>query len=408
MKRLNTYSYVVVNQKGKERKGVIAAVDRETASAQLKQQGLVLVSLRESSALDKEINISFLEKKPKPRDLAVFCRSFVSIVGAGVTVTKALSLLTLQTENKILKAVIEDCHERIEKGDTLAEAMSRHKDIFTDLFITLVAAGEASGSLEKSFERMAVQFEKEAKLKATIQKASVYPIIVTVVAVAVVVIMMMYVVPQFESMLTELGTELPLITVIVVNFSRFVQNWFFVILAALIAVIFAIKAYKKTGQGALLFAEIALRLPLAGDLITKTASARMARTLSTLVSSGVSLLSAIQIVSKTMTNVCFKNALEEVSDDVTMGDLLSTSLERTELFPPLVYHMINIGEETGELDKMLEKIADYYDEEVETATAKMMAALEPMIIIILALIVGVIVMAVMLPMTQMYAALENL
>ena len=408
MKRLNTYSYVVVNQKGKERKGVIAAVDRETASAQLKQQGLVLVSLRESSALDKEINISFLEKKPKPRDLAVFCRSFVSIVGAGVTVTKALSLLTLQTENKILKAVIEDCHERIEKGDTLAEAMSRHKDIFTDLFITLVAAGEASGSLEKSFERMAVQFEKEAKLKATIQKASVYPIIVTVVAVAVVVIMMMYVVPQFESMLTELGTELPLITVIVVNFSRFVQNWFFVILAALIAVIFAIKAYKKTEQGALLFAEIALRLPLAGDLITKTASARMARTLSTLVSSGVSLLSAIQIVSKTMTNVCFKNALEEVSDDVTMGDLLSTSLERTELFPPLVYHMINIGEETGELDKMLEKIADYYDEEVETATAKMMAALEPMIIIILALIVGVIVMAVMLPMTQMYAALENL
>ena len=408
MKWLNTYSYIVLNQKGKEKKGSITAVDRETASAQLKQQGLLLISLRESTALDKEIGISFLEKKPKPRDLAVFCRSFVSIIGAGVTVTKALSLLTLQTENKILRAVIEECREQIEKGDTLAEAMARHRDVFTDLFITLVAAGEASGSLEKSFERMAVHFEKDAKLKATVQKASVYPIIVAIVSVVVVMIMMLYVVPQFESMLTELGSSLPLITVIVVEISRFVQKWWYAIAVVLVLAVIALKVYKKTQQGELLIAELTLRLPLVGNLSTKTASARMARTLSTLVASGVSLINAIEIVSKTMTNVCFKNALEEVSNEVSMGALLSSSLEKTELFPPLVYHMINVGEETGELDKMLEKIADYYDDEVETATAKLMAALEPMIIIVLALIVGAIVMAVMLPMTQMYTALENL
>ena len=319
-----------------------------------------------------------------------------------------MSLLTLQTENKILRAVIEECREQIEKGDTLAEAMARHRDVFTDLFITLVAAGEASDSLEKSFERMAVHFEKDAKLKATVQKASVYPIIVAIVSVIVVMIMMLYVVPQFESMLAELGSSLPLITVIVVAISRFVQKWWYAIAAALILAVIALKAYKKTQQGELLIAELTLRLPLVGNLSTKTASARMARTLSTLVASGVSLISAIEIVSKTMTNVCFKNALEEVSNEVSMGALLSSSLEKTELFPPLVYHMINVGEETGELDKMLEKIADYYDDEVETATAKLMAALEPMIIIVLALIVGAIVMAVMLPMTQMYTALENL
>lgn len=405
---MNNYSYVVLNRKGKEEKGSITAVDRDSAFSQLKQQGLFLISLRESTALDKEINISFLEKKPKPRDLAVFCRSFVSIIGAGVPVTKALSLLTMQTENKILMAAIDDCREQIEKGATLAEAMSRHRAVFTDLFITLVAAGEASGSLDKSFERMAVQFEKDAKLKATMQKASIYPAMVGIVAVVVIIIMLVFVVPQFETMLTDLGSDLPLITKIVVNASRFIQKWWIIIAAVVVALVFAVRTYKKTESGRHFFAETSLKLPLIGDLIAKTASARMARTLSTLVSSGVSLIEGIEIVSETMTNLCFREALEKTSEDVSMGSTLSECLQRTKLFPPLVSQMINIGEETGELDKMLEKLADYYDEEVETATAKVMAALEPMITIVLALVVGVIVMAVMLPMTQMYSALENI
>lgn len=404
---MNNYSYVVLNRKGKEEKGSITATDRESAFNQLKQQGLFLISLRESTALDKEINVSFLEKKPKPRDLAVFCRSFVSIIGAGVPVTKALALLTGQTENKILRAAVEDCREQIEKGSTFAEAMSRHRSVFTDLFITLVAAGEVSGSLDKSFERMAVQFEKDAKLKSTIQKASIYPMMVGIVAVVVIAIMLIFVVPQFETMLTELGSELPLITKVVVNASRFVQKWWIIILAVLIVFVFAVRAFKKTESGQRFFAETSLKLPLIGDLISKTSAARMARTLSTLVSSGVSLIEAIEIVSETMTNLCFKEALEKTSEEVSTGSTLSQCLERTKLFPPLVSQMINIGEETGELDKMLEKLADYYDEEVETATAKVMAALEPMITIVLALVVGVIVMAVMLPMTQMYSALEN-
>lgn len=404
---MNSYSYVVLNRKGKEVKGSITANDRDSAFNQLKQQGLFLISLREATTLDKEINISFLEKKPKPRDLAVFCRSFVSIIGAGVPVTKALSLLTTQTENKILRAAVEDCREQIEKGATLAEAMSRHRAVFTDLFITLVAAGEASGSLDKSFERMATQFEKDAKLKATMQKASIYPMMVGIVAVVVIAIMLVFVVPQFETMLTDLGSDLPLITKIVVNASRFVQKWWILIAGAIAALVFAVRAFKKTDAGRHFFAELSLKVPLIGDLVAKTASARMARTLSTLVSSGVSLIEAIEIVSETMTNLLFKEALEKTSEDVSMGSTLSECLERTKLFPPLVGQMINIGEETGELDKMLEKLADYYDEEVETATAKVMAALEPMITIVLALVVGVIVMAVMLPMTQMYSALEN-
>ena len=403
-----TYTYVVTDQRGKEKKGSLDAKDRQTAAATLKQQGYMLIQLQEASVLNKDIELSFLDKKPKPRDLAIFCRQFLSIISAGVPMIKALSMMTLQTNNKVLRAAIDDCRSEIEKGSTLADAMKRHRNVFSDFFITLVAAGEASGSLETSLDRMATQFEKDAKLKETISKASIYPSIVCVVAVIVVIIMLTFVVPSFESMLTDLGSELPAITVFVVNASEFMQKWWYLILAIIGILVVFVKYFKKTDMGKHVFGMISIKLPMVGDLTVKTASARMARTLATILASGLSLIDALEIVADTMTNVYFKEALLQVKDEVAMGAPLSECIERSGLFPPLVYQMIGVGEETGEIDKMLVKLAEYYEDEVETATAKVMTALEPMIIIVLVVIVGGIIMSVMLPMFNMYSALENL
>lgn len=403
-----TFSYIVVDSKGKEKRGSMETKDRATAAAILRAQGCTLVELREASVLDQDVHISFLEKKPKPRELAIFCRQFLSILNAGVPMVKALSMLTLQTNNKILREAIDDCRQEIEKGTSLADAMKRHRNIFSDFFITLVAAGEASGSLEVSLERMGTQLEKEAKVRDSIQKTATYPIIVCVVAVVVVAIMLTYVVPQFETLLSDLGSKLPAVTVFVMNASDFlVQKWY-IILGILIFLVVFVLRFRKTNPGMHFFGKIAMKTPVIGDLTTKTASARMARTLATLMAAGIPLIEALEIVSNTLTNIHFKEALIQAKDEVAMGAPLSECIERSGIFPALVYQMIGVGEETGEIDKMMTKLAEYYEDEVETSTTKMMTLLEPMIIILLALVVGVIVLSVLLPMAEMYKALENL
>ena len=403
-----TFSYVILSKAGKEVKGTLEANSQQEAAQKLKEGGNTLISLTEANALSKEVEISFLKKKPKPRDMAVFCRQFVSIINAGVPVTSALEMLGQQTENKMLAAAAMDCKMQIEKGTSLAEAMKDHRDVFPDLFITLVAAGEASGSLDVSFNRMGTQFEKDAKIKGLIKKSAIYPIVVTVVALAVVVIMLTFVVPQFESMLTELGSDLPVLTKIVVAASEFLIARWYIVLAIVVVLVIGIIRYRKTEGGGRLFGRIGIKAPLIGKLTVKSSSARMARTLSTLLGAGIPMIEALDIVAQTMGNIHFREALLDAKDDVAMGDALSLSIERCGLFPPMVHHMIHIGEETGDIEEMLTKLAEYYEEEVEMTTQQVMAAVEPLIIVVLALIVGVIVGAVMMPMMNMYSALDNL
>jgi type IV pilus assembly protein PilC len=403
-----TFSYVILTKAGKEAKGTIEAATQQEAAQKLKEEGNTLISLVEANALSKEVEISIFKKKPKPRDMAVFCRQFVSIIDAGVPVTSALEMLGQQTENKMLAAAIQDCKLKIEKGSSLADAMKDHTDVFSSLFITLVEAGEASGSLDVSFNRMGTQFEKDAKIKGLIKKSAIYPIVVSVVAVAVVIIMLTFVVPQFESMLTDLGSDLPLLTKIVVAASDFLIARWYIVLGVVLLLVIGILRYRKTEGGGRLFGRIGIKAPLVGKLTVKSASARMARTLSTLLGAGIPMIEAIDIVARTMGNVHFREALLDAKDDVAMGDALSLSIERCGLFPPMVHHMIHIGEETGDIEEMLTKLAEYYEEEVELTTQQVMAAVEPMIIVVLALIVGVIVGAVMLPMMSMYSAMDNL
>lgn len=402
------YNYRAADKSGKEVRGALEADSREKAAAELKQAGLVVITLVEQNILSQDLSIGFLERKPKPRDLSVFCRQFVSIIGAGVAVISALEMLADQTENKLLGRTLMETKRSIEKGESLANAMRPHRKVFSDIFITMVEAGEASGSLEVSFSRMAEQFEKEAHLKGLMKKASIYPIVVAFVAIAVVIAMLTFVIPVFQDMFVDLGVELPGITKFVIAASNFMQSYFLVVIFVIVGIVVFFRLFSKTDKGRHIFGKLAMKLPMLGKLTVKSASSRMSRTLSTLLAAGIPLIDALEITAGTMPNVYFKEALLDAKDSVAMGTTLAEPLMRSGLFPGLVCHMIKIGEETGGIDTMLNKLADYYDEEVELATQSLMAALEPLIIIFLAVIIGAIVISVILPMAKMYEGLDNL
>lgn len=401
------FTYVAVDKRGKEKRGNVEADSRERVAEILKNDGLIPVSVKEQGVLNKEIDFS-IGKKVKARDLSVFCRQFVSITQAGVPMKEALQMLSEQTENKWLKRAISEVLLSVEKGNTLADSMRGQADIFPPMLINMVEAGENSGSLEMAFNRMAVQFEKEAKLKATIKKATIYPIILVIAAIGVVAVMMLFVIPIFIDMFADLDVEMPAITMWVMNTSKWVTANWYIILAVIVAVVVAYKLIYRTQQGRLAIDQIKMKMPLFGKLTVKTACAQFARTMSTLLSSGISTIDALETVSKIVNNIHYTNALMKAREEVMKGIPLSEPLVASGIFPPMVCHMTGIGEETGNIEEMLEKLADYYDEEVEMTTQSVLAAMEPLIIVFMALVVGTLVIAVISPIGAMYNGLDNL
>ena len=401
------FSYVAVDKRGKEKRGSLEAETRERALEQLKAEGLIPVSVREQGALNKEIDFS-IGKKVKPRDLSVFCRQFVSITQAGVPMKEALQMLSEQTENKWLKRAISEVLLNVEKGNTLADSMRSQPDIFPPMLVNMVEAGEQSGSLEMAFSRMAVHFEKEAKLKATIKKATFYPIILVIAAIGVIAVMLLFVIPIFIDMFADLDIEMPAITMFVMNSSRWMTSHWYVVLAIIVGVVAAYKLIYRTTQGRLTIDRIKMKMPLFGKLTVKTACSQFARTMSTLLMSGISTIDALETTSKIVNNIHYTNAMLKAREEVMKGVPLSEPLEASGIFPPMVYHMTGIGEETGNVEEMLEKMADYYDEEVEMTTQSVLAAMEPIIILFMALIIGTLVIAVIWPIASMYNGLDNL
>lgn len=401
------FSYVAVDKRGKEKRGSLEAETRERALEQLKAEGLIPVSVREQGDLNKEIDFS-IGKKVKPRDLSVFCRQFVSITQAGVPMKEALQMLSEQTENKWLKRAISEVLLNVEKGNTLADSMRSQPDIFPPMLVNMVEAGEQSGSLEMAFSRMAVHFEKEAKLKATIKKATIYPIILVIAAIGVIAVMLLFVIPIFIDMFADLDIEMPAITMFVMNSSKWMTSHWYVVLAIIVGVVVAYKLIYKTTQGRLTIDRIKMKMPLFGKLTVKTACSQFARTMSTLLMSGISTIDALETTSKIVSNIHYTNAMLKAREEVMKGIPLSEPLEASGIFPPMVYHMTGIGEETGNVEEMLEKMADYYDEEVEMTTQSVLAAMEPIIILFMALIIGTLVIAVIWPIASMYNGLDNL
>ena len=403
-----TFSYQVVSQQGKQNKGNIEADTREAAMAALRAAGSTIISVDEVGALNRDVRLSMFEKKPTSRDLAVFCRQFVSILDAGVPAVQALEMLAEQTENKMLADALADCKVTIEQGETLAAAMTAHPKVFPDMLVTLVEAGEASGTLTNSFTRMADQFEKTAALQDTIKKATIYPTFLVFLMIGMVTLMLTFVVPRFMGVFDSIGGKMPALTKVTLGLAMFLQNRWYIVIGIILAVVFGIKAFKKTPAGQRFFGRLAIHSRIRGKLVIKTASARMARTLGTLLAAGLSLVDAISIAAQTMDNYFFKDALEQAKSAVALGQPLSGELQKSGVFPPLVYHMVGIGEETGDIEGMLEKLAEYYEEEVQSETERLMALLEPLIIVIMAVVVGLMIISIVLPMMSMYDALSNM
>ena len=402
---METFSYTAVGADGKEKKGTVVAETREEAARSLKDQGLLPMSIGKQSALDKDINFSFGKKGVKVRDLSVFCRQFSSIIKAGVNVINALSMMSEQTENKKLKAAIKNVQSNVEKGETLSSAMRSEGDIFPSLLVSMVAAGEASGSLETAIERMAIQFEKDAKISGMVKKAMIYPIILIIVMIGVVIAMMMFVIPNFMDMFEGLDAEMPFMTVMVINMSNFILDKWWLLILIVAGIVFAYKSYYKTDAGRHMIDRIKIKIPVFGVLAVKTACARFSRIMSTLLSAGMPMISAIEIAAGTMDNVLFKDALQKVRSGVALGMGFSQQIGVTRLFPAMLVHMVGIGEETGNIEDMLTNVANYYDEEVELATQSVTALMEPMIIIVMAVVVGALVLAIYQPMITLYSTL---
>ena len=404
---MGSFSYIAIDKMGKEKKGSVEADDKEKALVAVKNLGLTPISVTPQSLLSKDINIS-ISKGTTVREKSLFCRQFVSIIRAGVTIIDALGMLADQTENKGFAKAIKEVQTSIQKGETLGNSMRKHPEYFPAMLVNLVDAGEASGSLDVSFERMAVQFEKDAKLQGLIKKAMVYPIVVCVVAVIVVIVMLAYVVPTFMEMFADLDIEMPKLTLMVMAASDFVKSHLFLIIAVIAVLVIGGRYLSQTKRGKAVLGYIGVKVPMLANFTVKSSASRLARTLSTLTYAGITLVDALEITAHTMDNVLFEEALLQAKEDVMKGIPLSESLKLSGLFPPMVVHMTAIGENTGDLESMLEKMADYYDEEVELATQSLVAALEPMIILILAVVVGTLVGAVMMPMLSLYQGLENL
>ena len=404
---MGSFSYVAIDKMGKEKKGSVEADDKEKALAAVKAQGLTPVSVTPQSFLTKDINIS-VSKGTTVRERSLFCRQFTSILRAGVTIIDALGMLSEQTENKGFAKAIKDVQVSIQKGETLGNSMRKIPEYFPPMLVNLVDAGEASGSLDTSLERMAIQFEKDAKLQGMIKKAMVYPMVVCCVAVLVVIVMLAYVVPTFMEMFADLDIEMPKLTLMVMAASDWVKGHLILIAVIIVALVVGFKYFSQTKRGKSVLGYIGVKLPALANFTVKTSASRLARTLSTLLYAGLPLVEAIEITAHTMDNILFEEALMEAKEEVLKGVPLSEPLKTSGLFPPMVVHMVKIGEDTGDMEAMLEKMADYYDEEVELATQSLMAALEPMIILFLAIIVGVLVGSVVAPMLSLYQGLDSL
>lgn len=400
------YMYRAITKSGKEIRGKIESETLEKAKTELKNRDMYLTEISEAGVLQKDIQLDF-GKKISTRDLCLFCRQFVSLQRAGVTIIETLKMLSEATENKTFSKVLTNVCKNVEKGETLADSLDM-ENTFPKVMIKMTAAGEATGSLDTAYERMALQFERQAKLKGLIKKASIYPIIVCVVAVVVVIVMLNLVVPSFQGMFVDMDVEMPGITLAVIAASEYMQKYWYILVAIIVLLAVFFKWFKSTSRGEGILAKIALKLPLFGQITIKSASANFARTLSTMIAAGIPLVEAIDITAGTMTNYYFKKALLDAKESVIAGVPLSAPIKECGLFPPMVHHMARIGEESGNMEEMLSKLADYYEEEVEIATQSLMAALEPIIIIVLAVVVMVIIGSVLAPMLTMYEGLENL
>ncbi len=398
------YVYTGKTKRGRALKGELEASDERIARIQLKRRGIEVAKLKPKPK-DVFENISFMQPRVTNKDIVIFTRQFSTMIDAGLPLVQGLNILAEQTENKTFKGILKQVTKDVEGGTTLADALHRHPRVFDSLFVNLVAAGEVGGILDTIFQRLAAYIEKAEKLKSQVKGAMTYPIVVVSIAILVISVIMIFVIPVFEDMFAGFGKALPAPTQVVIAMSDFTKgNWYF-IFGGMFAFVWLYKRYSRTSSGRRNIDIIALKLPIMGELIRKVAIARFTRTLSTMISSGVPILDALEITAKTAGNVIVEEVIMDARSSIAEGQTVAEPLSESTIFPGMVTQMISVGESTGALDAMLEKIADFYDDEVDAAVSAMTSMLEPLMILFLGGSVGGLVIAMYLPIFQMAAAM---
>jgi type IV pilus assembly protein PilC len=397
------FEYTARSQTGQIQKGQLDVVNKDEVSAYLRKNRLILVSVREAP---KQIKFSMGGPRVKTRDIVIFTRQFATMINAGLPLVQSLNILASQTENKTLADVTKAVVYDVESGNTLADAFSKHPRAFSSLYVNMVAAGEAGGILDTILLRLATFLEKNDALVRKVKGAMIYPGVIISVAAIAICILLVFVIPTFQTMFSSAGLELPLPTRVVIGMSDFLIGYWWAILGIIAGGVFALKSYYATAAGRLQIDALMLKAPVLGDVIRKSAVSRFTRTLGTLVSSGVSILEGLEITAKTAGNQVVHNAVMESRQSIAGGETIAAPLERSKVFPPMVISMIAVGEQTGGLDEMLSKIADFYDEEVDVAVSALLSLMEPAMIVGLGVIVGGMVIAMYLPIFDMMNAVQ--
>ena len=400
------FNYTAINRNGKRVRSSLDASSIETAKSSLRGAGYTILDIKEQTTLNRDIEIPFLGN-PKAKDMAVFCRQFVSILRAGVSVASVLSMLGQQTSNKKLRAAIREMQADVEKGESLATSMRRHPKIFPAILVNMVSAGEASGNLEESFRQMELYFERSKRTKSRVTSAMIYPCVLIVVMIVVLIVMMTKIIPNFLKTFEDMDAELPKLTLGVMAVCEWFKSWWWVPLLVLAALIVGGVLFHRTDKGKHFFGWLARKTPVVGNLTVKTACATFCRTMEVLIGSGLTLTDSMDLAASNMGNIYYLEAIRDARALVAEGTPLRESLVRTGIFPPMVSNLVGVGEETGDLQSMMGKVADYYDEEVEEATKKLLNLMEPAIIIFMAVFVVIIVLAIYLPMINMTKAFDK-
>jgi type IV pilus assembly protein PilC len=400
------YTYSAINSSGIELTGNIHAPDRDAAREQLRVRGLLAQNLVELPASgEQSVRTTF--KKIKPKSLQIFSRQFATMIDAGLSVVSALVILEEQTEDKYLAVVIRELRADVEGGLLLSQAMGRHPKIFSRLYIAMVEAGEAAGILDQVLDRVAFQIEKETAIKRRVKGAMIYPTMVLIFATLVLIGMLMFLVPIFVKIFEDLGGQLPMLTQWVVNVSDFLRGNYYFVFPSLAAVFFGLRKAKRTEKGRQVWDQLKLKIPMKiGAVVLKVTMARFSRTLSTLIAAGVDIIKALEITGQTAGNWVVEEALADVRNKVQEGIPIAQPLAENPIFPPMVSHMIKIGEETGELEKMLSKVADFYEDEVDSSISTLTSIIEPLMMIGVGMMVGVIIISMYLPMFKMLSLVK--
>jgi type IV pilus assembly protein PilC len=396
-----TFTYSARTLGGDLQSGQVEFKSRDEVVGYLRKQRLVPVKIEQKQ---QQLSIPGLTPGVGTRDIVIFTRQFATMINSGLPLVQSLDILSKQSENKTLKKVIEQVLYDVESGQTLADALRQHPKVFTDLYVNMVAAGEAGGILDTILLRLATFLEKADALKRKIKGAMIYPGVIFTVAIGAVAVLLIFVIPTFQTMFAQAGIPLPAPTQFVIFLSVTLQAKWYVFIAAIMAFAFGIQRYYKTPGGQLVLDRALLRAPILGPLQRKAAIARFTRTLGTLVSSGVSILDGLEITARTAGNRVLHDAIMESRASIAGGETISEPLKKAGVFPPMVTSMINVGEQTGGLDEMLTKIADFYDEEVDAAVEALLSAMEPIMIVFLGVIVGGMIVAMYLPIFDMINA----